>query len=198
MTFDPNKSGEFPPATGRELPSREEHDALIRRIWKWCIIGAVSVFAITGGITGGLYLAGHDGDKILRVSTTIFQILVLSYGMGFFVPAFCTSLLKMSLGVEMSREGLEVGKKTASHIDRLQKELETILKDAREIVGPIRELVEDLKRAKTGKVVEFMEELSKSGSVERIAKSVEEIAKKAHDVLEKVKKDAASDMIDKI
>lgn len=180
------------------IPSRERHNLVIRRLWWWCAAGAALVFAATSAVALALYFKGHDSDKILKVSTTIFQILIMSYGIGFFVPAFTTSLLKMSLGVEMSREGLEVGKRTAKHIDHLQKELRGILTDVREIVGPVRSLIEDLKRQKVGKVVEFIERLSNDGSIEKIAGAVESIGDRIHKAIEKVEKGAVDKMVDKL
>lgn len=107
-----------------KIPSREQHKAFIRRLWKSCLFAALAIFLITGTLMLTLFMKGYDSKKILEVSTVVFQILVLSYGMGFFVPAFLTSLFNMALGVEMSRKGLEIGDKTAKILDQVDKAIE--------------------------------------------------------------------------
>jgi len=181
-----------------KLPTREEHRRIIRRLWMGCIGAACAIFVVTGGVVLGLFMEGKDSKRIVEITTAIFQVLVLSYGMGFFVPAFLTSLMKMSLGVEMSREGLSVGKQTAELLRGFAKDIKPIIHDLKEIVGPARELVDDLKGQKTGSIVAFVEKLSKDGTVERLAKSLEEIGSKIHDALERVEKKKVDDMIDRI
>ena len=90
------------------IPSREEHQLQIRRLWKNCIVASCIIFVLTGGIVLALFLKGHDSKKIVEVSTAVFQVLMLSYGMGFIVPAFLTSLIKMHLGIEMSRQSASI------------------------------------------------------------------------------------------
>jgi hypothetical protein len=104
-----------------KLPSRVEHQSFIRKLWAWCIVAAVMIFVVIGGIVLALFLKGYDSKKIVEVSTAVFQVLVLSYGMGFFVPAFLTSLFKMHLGIEMSRM-------SASILEKLDKGVESRLK----------------------------------------------------------------------
>jgi hypothetical protein len=119
------------------IPSRDEHDRFIKRIWKWCLSGACLVFAITATVTSALALLGFEAGKILTVSTIVFQILVLSYGMGFFVPAFCTSLIKMSLGVEMSRRGIEIGNDTVKTLEQITP----VVEDLKGVVHSIKEIL---------------------------------------------------------
>jgi hypothetical protein len=107
-----------------KIPTREEHRAFIRRIWMLCIGSAIGIFVVVGGLMTVLFLKGYDSKKIVEVSTTAFQVLVLSYGMGFFVPAFLTSLFNMALGVEMSRAGLEIGQDTAKILEKVDNAIE--------------------------------------------------------------------------
>jgi len=136
-----------------KIRTREEHKAFIRRIWTICIAMAILVFVTTGGIVAALFMAGYDSKRVVEISTSIFQVVVLSYGLGFFVPAFLTSLITMYLGVEMSRRGLEIGEQTAQHIDRLQGELKTMVsefkegtKEAKQAMVEIRDYLRDQKR----------------------------------------------------
>ncbi len=183
------------------VPSRSRHNRFIFKIWIGCIFASFVVFLMTGGVTLTLYLLGVDTPKILVTSTIAFQILVLSYGMGFFVPAFCTSLLKMGLGVEMSRQGLEIGRQTAEHIGFLQAELQRLVGDAQSVVKPLRELVEDFKGKPSeifNKVIDYVEKLEKDGTVETLAKGIKDVSQKIGKVIDKEKKKAIDDEIDKL
>lgn len=113
-----------------KIPSRAEHNALIRRIWKHCMIAACLIFLVTGGTVLGLFLAGFDSKSIINVSTAVFQVIVLSYGMGFFVPSFLTSLIKMHLGIEMSRMSAGVLEKIDKSIDDRLKRVDKLLDSA--------------------------------------------------------------------
>lgn len=110
-----------------KIPTEAQHKRRIRMLWVSCIAAAIVIFVVLGIVVGALFLKGYDSKKIVEVSTSIFQILVLSYGMGFFVPAFVTSLLNMWLGVQMSRIGIALGTKTAQILETLDKEIATRL-----------------------------------------------------------------------
>jgi hypothetical protein len=172
------------------IPTREEHKRFIRRIWKVCLIGAVVIFLITGTITLSMFFFGYDPKTVLTTSTIIFQILVLSYGMGFFVPAFLTSLIKMGLGVEMSRQGLEIGKQTATILTDFKDEVKPIMGDIKKIVEDVRPVVhdakgvfEEFKKQDLGKMREtldrFQNELDGGGRFDRLINALERIAAKA-------------------
>lgn len=183
------------------VPSRTEHNRFILKIWKFCFLAAIIVFLITGSTTLTLYLLGVDTPKILVTSTIVFQIVVLSYGMGFFVPAFCTSLIKMGLGVEMSRQGLEIGRQTAVHIGLLQGELRSLLSDAQSVIMPLRDLVSDFKGKPSkvfNKLIGYVEKLEKDGTVEDLAKGIKEVTEKISEVIDKEKKKAIDKEIDNI
>lgn len=180
------------------VPTREEHRRFIRRLWKTCIVLATVLFVVAGVVVAGLFFAGHAPDRVVEISTAIFQVIVLSYGMGFFVPAFLTSLVKMSMGVEMSRKGLEIGKTTAAILRDFQREIKPLLADAGEVVGSVRKLVEDLKHQDVGKIVEFLERVKSDGTVDRVAASLEVIAKKFDSVIKSVKDEVISKEIDNL
>lgn len=180
------------------IPNREEHRRFIRRLWTICILLATSVFAATGTLIAVLFLLGHDPRRVVEISTSVFQVVVLSYGMGFFVPAFLTSLVKMSMGVEMSRRGLDIGKQTAAILREFQKEIRPLLTDAGEVIGSVKTLVEDLKRQDVAKIMEFLDRVKRDGTVDRVAASLEEIAKKVDRVIKSVKADAVAREIDNL
>jgi hypothetical protein len=114
-------------ATLAKIPTTDQHKRKIRLLWKSCIIAAAAILVVVGGLVLALFLKGYDSKKIVEVSTTVFQVLVLSYGMGFFVPCLMTSILNMWLGIEMSRVGLELGQQTANILSTLDKAINSRL-----------------------------------------------------------------------
>jgi uncharacterized protein YoxC len=195
--IDPLDETKLTPAVS-ELPSRETHDRAVRQVWTRCSIGAGACFGVMSGIAAVMLASGYTTEKIVSVQLMLVYLILPVYAVGFAAPMLVTSLMKLGLGLEMSREGLNVGKKTAEHIDHLQKELRGILTDVRDVVGPVKALVDDLKRQKTGKVIEFIEKLSTDGSVEKIAGALESIGDRIHKAFEKVEKGAVDKMVDKI
>jgi hypothetical protein len=181
-----------------KIPTRAEHDRFIRLLWKWCIAVAFIMFFVTGGIVAALFLSGHDTKKVVEVSTAIFQVLMLSYGLGFFVPMLTTSLLKMSLGVEMSRKGLEIGQETSQTLVKLQNEIKPLVEDAKQIMDELRPMIREFKENDFGKVHKVLDkfayELNGGGKLDRLVNSVERIAKrtesKADDALGSILEEA--------
>src|SRR4029077_16785437 len=117
-------------ATLAKIPTTDQHKRKIRLLWKSCIIAACAILVIVGGLVLCLFLKGYDSKKIVEVSTTVFQVLVLSYGMGFFVPCLMTSILNMWLGIEMSRVGLELGQQTANILGQVDTAINSRLEKA--------------------------------------------------------------------
>jgi hypothetical protein len=160
-----------------KIPTREEHRRLIRKIWMGCILLALGVFAGSGGSVLTLFLSGKPSAHIVNVSTSIFQVILLSYGLGFFVPAFLTSLVKMSLGVEMSRQTIETMQET-------KEAIVPVVNDVKEVVGAFRAIVEDVKKHDLHRVVEFVDQLSKNGTVEALATNIKKLAERVQVAVE--------------
>jgi uncharacterized protein YoxC len=180
------------------VPTREEHARSARRVWARCMIGATACFVVMGSISAVMISKGYAPERIVSIQLMMTYMILPVYAVGFAAPMLITSLMKLGLGLDMSREGLKMGKTTADHIDALQKELRGILTDVRDIVGPVSELVNDLKSQKTGKVIEFIEKLSTDGSVEKIAGALESIGERIHRVIEKVEKSTVDKAMEKI
>jgi hypothetical protein len=62
-------------------------------------------------------------------------------------PALATSLIKMSAGVEMSREGLEIGRETLRSMDDLKSSVEPLIKDARVVISDVKPVVNEIGKA---------------------------------------------------
>jgi hypothetical protein len=138
----------------QKIPSREEHRREIRRLWTRCILVAASIFVSTSILVVVLLLSGVDPVIVAAVSSTFFQIVVASYGLAFFVPAFMTSLRRMEIAVEMSRMSLEVGVETADSLKEFKEEIKPIVKDGQELVKDIRPVIGEVSTVvKEGKKV---------------------------------------------
>lgn len=182
-----------------KIPSREEHNRFIRKVWNLCIIGAALVFVITGTTVLVMILMGYDSKTIVNASTTCFQMILLPYGLGYVAPTLATSLLKMALGVEMSRRGLEIGEQTAQSLTDLKTETkplvekgDRVLTKLEPMVEKANEMIDEFKKqdfAKLHKVLERFEgEMNGGGKLYRLVTALEKIAKrvdaKADDTLE--------------
>lgn len=173
------------------IPSRAEHDALVRKIWKLCLIGAVLLFATTGTTVLVMWKLGYDSKAIVNVSTIVFQVVLLPYGLGYVAPTLATSLLKMALGVEMSRRGLEIADSTAGTLEKLNRDVTPVVADVKELVSDLKPMIAEFRKQDSAKihgVLERMEkELNGGGKLDRLVVALEKIAKKtdqkADDVL---------------
>jgi len=172
-----------------KVPTRSEHKRFVKRVWVICNVIAFIIFIISGGTVLTLFLKGLDSKTVVNVSTSVFQVLLLSYGMGFFVPAFLTSLIKMSLGVEMSRQGIEIGVKTADNLDEMRKEIKPLVEKGDRVLTKLEPMVEkadqmldEFKKqdmTKLHKVLERFEgEMNGGGKLDRLVTALEKIAKR--------------------
>jgi hypothetical protein len=143
------------------IPTDAEQKASIRRLWLTCIAAAAMVFLITGGVVLALFLKGYDSKKVVEVSTAIFQVLMLSYGMGFFVPALITSLRTMALGVRMSRKGLEIGEQTAQVIEKVDKAIDDRLARADNLLNTLDDAVKGIDKGDGPLLKVFRDEMQK-------------------------------------
>lgn len=165
-----------------KIPSREEHNRTIRKLWVGCITGAALVFLVTGCTSLAMFLLGYDSKVIVNVSTVVFQIILLPYGLGYVAPALATSLLKMGLGVEMSRQGLNLGRETADMMIEIKGEIKPLVTDLQGIIADIKPMIEDFRKQDSGRVHKILErfegEMNGGGKLDRLVTALERIAKK--------------------
>lgn len=160
-----------------KIPTREEHDRRIRRIWTVCIAIATVCFLAMGGTVIGMASTGYDSKSIVNVLLIAVYIVVPLYGVGYMGPAFATSLV-------MGRRGIEIGEKTSETMDEFARDIKPILRDAQDVIGEVKKLVRQFESQNPKAVVDFIEKLARDGTVDRVAKSVETVAKKIHEALE--------------
>jgi len=129
-----------------EIPTREEHRRSIRKMWIVCNLIAFGVFLSAGGTVAALALKGYQWALIVAVSTSIFQVIVMSYALAFFVPSFLTSLSKLSLGIEMSRRSLEMGQKSVDTLEKVDKAIESRLERVDGLVGKLERMLEQAEK----------------------------------------------------
>lgn len=177
-------------ATPWRIPTREEHDRFIRLIWKLCLFGAGLVFLTSGGTVLVMWALNYESKTIVNVTTIVFQIVLLPYGLGYVAPTLATSLIKMALGVEMSRRGLEIGQETSDNLAKLTKKIEPMIEKGDRVLVKLEPMVEkadaiidEFRKNDFGKVHKVLErlegEMNGGGKVERLVNAVERLAKKA-------------------
>lgn len=83
-------------------------------------------------------------------------------------------------------------------MQELRDEIKPITKDAREVIGAVHELVEDLKGQNPKRIVEFVDRLSRDGVIDRIAGTVEKVGEKIGDAIKRIEEKAAGKLIDNI
>jgi hypothetical protein len=124
-----------------KVPSREEHNKLIYGIWKNCVIAAIFCFVMMGGIVAVMSYLKYDSKSIINVMLITVYIVLPAYAIGYVAPTLATSLIKMSLGVEMSREGLEIGKATSDALVEFKNETKPLVADLKAVVGEVKPMV---------------------------------------------------------
>lgn len=127
------------------IPTAEQHEASLRRVWRISLtfaglqlLACLSVLLFVLFSRGNLQLLGI-------VSTVLFQILLVSFGIGFSVPAVMASMAKLSLTLEIGRESLELGRKSANSLVQLQSEFVPVLQSLKTGITNLTDLVEKVK-----------------------------------------------------
>lgn len=144
----------------REIETHEEHEEKVRSLWRWGIRGGAAIFLFMGTLTLVFFIAGYDSRKVLQVSTSMFQVVVLAYGAGFVMPYFLTTLLKLNLGIDMNRKALELGTATANNLQHLKDEIEPVINKAEQVVDKIVPIVENASEV-SPKIKEMSEDIAR-------------------------------------
>lgn len=142
-----------------ELPEFKEHERQVRRLWKQCVAIAGLVFLVTGATTAVMFHQGMNPATVVALSTTIFQVLLLSYGMGFFVPAFLTSLKRLHLSVQMMYVSLDMGRQTVDAMKEMRDKANPLFKDARELVDQVTPAAKRLDAAAVERLEGYMKDI---------------------------------------
>lgn len=116
------------------IPTFEEHNREIQRLWTTCIVVASGLFL---GLTLGLvvlFAAKTQLAIIVLLSTLAFQVVGISYGIGFLVPAAMTSIRRLSLSLQMGYQGLRMTRTMTAEMGDLIGEVKPIMEVASRIV----------------------------------------------------------------
>ena len=146
---------------GYEIPTRPEHERKVLRLWLACGVIGTSAFLLMAGAVVVMKTMGYESKDIVSVQLIAVYIFVPIYGLGFVAPALATSLLKMGLAVDMSREGLYIGKKTADVADKIDGALDSRLKRVDGTLDSLDTLVADVKKGEGPLVKVFKDEMEK-------------------------------------
>lgn len=142
-----DKSGMIPANRLPPIPAFDEHEAEVARLWRTCRWLAIAIFIVVSLVTAAMFAAGMDPGKAVAISTIVFQAILLSYGMGFFVPAFLTSLKRLGLSVHMMYESLRLGRETTQDMRDLHDRGVPLFDRGNKLVEKIEPVVDKLDRA---------------------------------------------------
>ncbi len=134
----------LPEANLPPIPGFQEHELEVKKLWLTCRYLAIATLVVVGLLTAAMFAAGMDAGKAVAVSTIVFQAILLSYGMGFFVPSLITSLKRLGLSVHMMYESLRMGRETVEAMKSVQGEAEPLFVDGRVIVDQLKPIVDKL------------------------------------------------------
>lgn len=117
-----------------DIPTFEEHNREIRRLWAACI--AVASFLFIGLAGGLIFLFARQTQLaiIVLLSTLAFQVVGISYGVGFLVPAAMTSIRRLSLSLQMGYQGLRMTRTMTGEMKDLIGEVKPIMEVANRVV----------------------------------------------------------------
>jgi len=134
---DPNKPTQAVPAAAYKLPSRAAHAAFIRKVWWCCIVGAAVCFVSMAGTVLYMGAMGHDSKAIVNVQLIIVYIVLPVYAIGYVAPTLASSLIKMSLGLEVSRESATILERVDAAIDARAAKLDRLVERTDKLVAEI-------------------------------------------------------------
>jgi hypothetical protein len=160
---DPAKSQEMPAVKedAYHIPSRAEHQLTVRRIWRTCGITGASVCLFMLGTVVAMKMMHYEAKDIVSVQLILVYIFVPVYGLGFVAAALATSLLKMGLAVDMSREGLDIGQKTAEVAEKIDSALDSRLARVDGTLDSLDRMVKEFERGEGPLLKVFRDEMKK-------------------------------------
>lgn len=120
------------------IPTREEHNAQIKKIWQRCIAVAAVCFVLMVGTVITMKVLKYEGKDIVNVQLIFVYMLVPSYVLGYIAPALAVSLMKMTLGVDMSRE-------TSKDIHDFKEDIKPLINDATAVVAEVKPMVTEVR-----------------------------------------------------
>jgi len=123
------------------IPTREEHRALIWRVWRGFVIAALIAFLGMGGIAGTMLALGYGFTMVAYTLLVVIYVLIPLYALGYMGPILASSIIKMTLGIEMTRDSMDNLNRTAETIDAMQKEIRPVVADLKEVVDEAKKSI---------------------------------------------------------
>lgn len=129
------------------IPAFAEHEAEVKRLWRQCRWMAIGIFVVCAALAALLLDLGVEPEKAVAISTFVFQAILLSYGMGFFVPSLLTSLKRLGLSVHMMYESLRLGRETVDSMTDLHDRAVPMFDRGDRLIEKMDPVVDKLDRA---------------------------------------------------
>jgi hypothetical protein len=134
-----NKSrSDIPEIEFASLPTLEEHEARIRRVWR--ILISVAVGTVVLAVTAVALLL-WSSVPLTTIATAIPVIMICGvylFGVGFAIPAGLTSMDRLRLTIHMGFESLKMARTTTLAVRDLKTELAPVLRNLRAIVDDLK------------------------------------------------------------
>jgi apolipoprotein N-acyltransferase len=100
------------------LPSIDEHEDKVRRIFKTCISVAAGVFVVA---VGSIWIALRNGvplSVLASVVPIVMAILIGVFAIGYAIPVGLVSLLRLGFTIKMGHESLRMTRTIADRVRR--------------------------------------------------------------------------------
>lgn len=127
--------------TQYRIPTREEHAATVRRIWRSCILIGLSVVVSMAGMVGVMILKDFAHQLIVSCTTVFFQVVIAGVFTGFTTPYFLETRVNFAVGMEMNRKALELGTETAENLAKLEHKFEPLIDRGHQLLTKAEQMV---------------------------------------------------------
>jgi len=140
--LDRSQTMSVPPSI-EGIPTPEELDRGIRKIWIACIVGSTFVPATALAIVVAVSLGAVKLSTVGLVAPVLMAVVLMTFGLCFVIPAGVTSLRRMSTTVRMAYTGLYTNQKVSEDLKAMVAEARPLIRDLRPIVDTIRNQTQD-------------------------------------------------------
>lgn len=128
------------------IPSREEHQRLVRKVWRFFIAFAAITFIGMASTVISMRITGSEWKDIVNVQLIMVYVSLPAYLFGYVAPVLASSLIKMSLGLEISRDTADDMKEIKDEIRPIILDVKTVVKDIKPAVSEVRNAVHEGKK----------------------------------------------------
>ena len=124
------------PVEFKGILSPEQLDREIFKFWKACIIAAAMIPVLSVLIILAVVLGYTKLSTISAIAYPVTAIVLITFGLGFIIPATITSIRRVSMTVRMAYTGLHTN-------ERVANDLRALIKEAKPIIETVKNQTQD-------------------------------------------------------